>query len=364
MHRSHGRTMTYFRLNHMLTLAFKPYTLQLKHVFRIARGSRSTAPLMLIRLSYEGAHGYGEASMPPLYGESHASAHEFLSRLNLSQFSDPFDTESILSYVDGIAPGNPAAKAAVDIALHDLIGKLLGIPAHHYFGLPAAQRPTSMTIGIDSPEKMADRARAFTSFKYLKIKLGTENDRAMINAIRQVSSQPFFIDANQGWTDRHEALDTIHWLEEAGAVFIEQPMPKEDKAANAWLSARSPLPIVGDEGVQRLCDLKEASGIYHGINIKLMKCTGLREGFKMAVTAKALGMKVMLGCMSETSCAISAASQLSALADWIDLDGNLDAVNDPYTGTVVDNGLLTLSSSPGIGLEPANWEALETVNIY
>src|SRR5690554_5949979 len=139
----------------------------------------------------------------------------------------------------------------------------------------------------------------------------------MIKEIRQVASQPFFIDANQGWKTKEEALDMIHWLKEQGAVFIEQPMHKANKADNAWVTERSPLPVIGDEGVQRLDSLKEATSIYHGINIKLMKSTGLREGFKMAITAKALGMKVMLGCMSESSLAISAAAQLSALADWI-----------------------------------------------
>jgi L-alanine-DL-glutamate epimerase-like enolase superfamily enzyme len=334
----------------MLKLTYKLYLLQLKHVFRISRGSRSTAPLMLTCISYEGVEGYGEASMPPLYGESVETATAFLSKVDLSAFDDPFDTEHILQYIDRVEQGNPAIKAALDIALHDLIGKLLALPVHKYFGLPASRHYTSMTIGIDSPQEMAKRALEYKSFKYLKIKLGTDDDQAMIKAIREVSDQPFFIDANQGWNDKHQALDLIHWLKEENTVFIEQPMLKENKTDQAWLTAHSPLPIIGDEGVQRLADIREASSIYHGINIKLMKSTGLREGFKMAVAAKALGMKVMLGCMSETSCAISAAAQLGALADWVDLDGNLDAANDPYKGVVVDDGLLTLNELPGIGL--------------
>jgi len=342
----------------MIKLTYKPYDVQLKHVFRISRGARQNAPVVLTKLTYEGVDGYGEGSMPPLYGESLETAKAFYAKVDLSQFDNPFDTETILSYVNSVAPGNQAAKTAIDIALHDLIGKLLNIPVHSLFGLPTVSQHTSMTIGIDEPEVMAKRALEYKDFKYLKIKLGTDRDKEMIEAIRQVSSQPFFIDANQGWNNREEALDFIHWLNEQNTVFIEQPMLKEDKTGNAWLTERSPLPIIGDEGFQRLTDLKEVSDIYHGINIKLMKSTGLREGYKMAVTAKALGMKVMLGCMTETSCAIAAAAQLTALADWIDLDGNLDVTNDPYQGIPVQDGVLRLSSAPGIGLVNPDWDSI------
>lgn len=334
----------------MLEFSFSPFTLELKSVFRIARGERSSAPLVFTKISHEGVDGYGEASMPVLYGESHASAEAFLSKVDLSGFTDPFQTESILHYVDSIAPDNKAAKAAIDIALHDLIGKLAGKPVHTLFGLPYKEHHTSMTIGIDTPEKMAEKAISYNGFKYLKIKLGTDRDKEIIAAIRQVTDQPFFIDANQGWTDKHLALDQVQWLSEQNTIFIEQPMPRERKEDLQWLTSRSSIPIIGDEGVQRLDDLKEASGIYNGINIKLMKCTGIREGFKMAVAAKALGMRVMLGCMSETSCAISAASHLGALADWVDLDGNLDALNDPFRGHFVDGGRLVATGLPGIGL--------------
>ncbi|RAV30221.1 dipeptide epimerase [Sinomicrobium soli] len=338
----------------MLKLSFQPYDLRLNRVFRISRGSRDRAPLMLTRLSLDGVHGYGEASMPPLYGESVESATKFLSAVDLSGFTDPFDTESILQYVDAIAPGNAAAKTAVDIALHDLVGKLLRLPVHRYFGLPAVRPCTSMTIGLDTPERMAERAGELSGFRYLKIKLGTDNDRAMITAIRSVTQQPFFVDANQGWKNKEEALDLVYWLKEQGAVFIEQPMPRDDVAGNTWLTERSPLPTVGDEAVQRLTDIRTASSTYHGINIKLMKCTGLREGFKLAVSAKALGMRVMLGCMTETSCAISAAAQLGALADWVDLDGHLDTANNPYTGVTLSDGRLVLPGTPGIGLTKEN----------
>lgn len=342
----------------MIKFSYKPYDLKLKHVFRIARGERKGAPLMLTQLEFDGVKGHGEGSMPPLYGESLESAEAFFSKVDLSRFSDPFDMETILGYLDSLAPGNQAAKTAIDLALHDLVGKLAGLPVHKLFGLPAVSSPISMTIGIDEPHVMAERALEYKQFKYLKIKLGSGNDEAIIKAIRQVSDQPFFIDANQGWNDRGKALEMAHWLKEQNTVFVEQPMLKEDKAGNAWLAERSPLPVVADEGFQRLGDLKEVSGIYHGINIKLMKSTGLREGLKMAITAKALGMKVMLGCMTETSCAISAGAQLMALADWVDLDGNLDVTNDPYCGARLQDGLLRPTHLPGLGLENADWDSL------
>ncbi|HYE56231.1 MAG TPA: dipeptide epimerase [Chitinophagaceae bacterium] len=337
----------------MIDLSWQQYMLRLKHVFRISRGARSEAPLVITRLRYGGKEGIGEGSFPPLYGESWETAEAFLSKVDLSDFKDPFDTESILSYVDQVAPGNQAAKTSIDIALHDLIGKLLNIPVHSYFGLAAKRLATSMTIGIDTPEEMARKAKGYSSFKYLKIKLGTDDDKSLVEAIRAATDKPLFIDANQAWSEKEKALDFIHWLKEKNVVFIEQPMPKDQKQDQAWLTQRSPLPIIGDEGFQRLSSLREASMLYHGINIKLMKSTGLREGFKMAVAAKALGMKVMLGCMSETSCAISAASQLGALADWVDLDGNLDADNDPFEGTYLEDGMLVPTSLPGVGLREA-----------
>lgn len=342
----------------MIKLAYKPYDVQLKHVFRISRGERKSAPVMLTKLTFEGVEGFGEGSMPPLYGESLETAQAFYSKVDLSQFNNPFDIETILAYVNEVAPGNQAAKTAIDIALHDLVGKLLNIPVYSLLGLPKVSKSTSMTIGIDTPEIMAQRALEYKDFTYLKIKLGTDKDAEIIKAIREVSNQPFFIDANQGWNEREKALDFIHFLNENNTVFIEQPMLKNDKDGNAWLAERSPLPVVADEGFQRLTDLKEVSNIYHGINIKLMKSTGIREGYKMAVTAKALGMKVMLGCMTETSCAIAAAAQLAGLADWIDLDGNLDVTNDPYVGLKVTNGIISLNENPGVGLINPNWSSI------
>lgn len=343
----------------MLSFSFRPYHLEKKHRFSIAGGSRTNTPVMLIQLKFESYTGYGEASMPPLYGESIKTAIEFVKKVDLTVFKDPFNTEDILNYIDSIAHRHPAIKAAFDIALHDLIGQMLKIPIHSYFGLKAQDLNTSKTIGIDSPEIIRQRVEEAKDFQFLKIKLGGATDREIIEAINEKTSKPLFIDANQGWASKEEALDKIHWLKESNAILIEQPIPKNAYDAQSWLAAHSPLPIIGDEGVQRFSDLKIVGELYHGINIKLMKSTGLREAFKMAQTAKIMGLKIMLGCMSETSCAIGAAAQLGALADWIDLDGNLAIKNDPFTAHEVRHGVIKLNKLPGLGLIDPKWEQIE-----
>jgi L-alanine-DL-glutamate epimerase-like enolase superfamily enzyme len=189
-------------------------------------------------------------------------------------------------------------------------------------------------------------------FKVLKVKLGRDNDHEMIETIRSVTDVPLTADANQGWKDRQKALDEVAWLKERNVLFVEQPFPKETPLEEfAWLTERSPIPILADESCQRLADVKRLHGAFSGINIKLMKSTGMREAHKMLVLARSLGMKVMLGCMTETSCGISAASHLSPMVDWADLDGALLIANDPFRGTTVVNGKVTVTPRPGIGVQ-------------
>lgn len=336
-----------------MRLFFQPYTLELKHAFTLATSSRTTTPVVLTRLDHEGVSGYGEASMPPYLGESHGTVTEFLFRVELTPFNDPFRMEEILGYVQELAPGNPAAKAAVDMALHDLVGKLLGEPWYRIWGLSPEKAPTtSFTIGIDGQEVVREKVREAEPFKMLKVKLGRETDRMMIETIRSISQVPLCVDVNQGWTDRNLALEMIHWLSEQGVEFVEQPMPRDRPEDNAWLTQHSPLPTIGDEAVQGPGDIQAAFQVYSGINIKLMKCGGMREARRMVDVARALGMKVMLGCMTETSCAVSAASQLSPLMDWADLDGNLLIANDVFRGVRIVDGKVTIPESPGIGVEP------------
>lgn len=291
--------------------------------------------------------------MPPYLGESEESVLKFLNQVDLSGFGDPFLTADILRYIDDLAPKNTAAKAAVDIALHDLLGKMMNRPWHRIWGFNPANTPyTSFTIGIDTAEMVRQKVREAAPYKLLKVKLGLDTDKVMINTIREVTDKPLCADVNQGWKNKEEALEMTHWLAERGVLFLEQPMPSEQVDDNAWLTENSPIPTVADEAVQRLADVRKAFGVYNGINIKLMKCTGMREAHQMAELARALDMKVMLGCMTETSCAISAAAQLSPMVDWADLDGALLIRNDVYRGMEVLDGKITLPNRPGIGIVP------------
>ncbi|WP_372755319.1 dipeptide epimerase [Labilibaculum sp.] len=334
-----------------LQLSFEAYELHLNHVFTIASYSRTSTPVMLVKIEWDGLVGYGEASMPPYLGESHETARKFLKGLDLNQFSDPFRLSEILTYVDSVAKGNCAAKASIDIALHDLLGKILDKPWFKIWGYNPEDTPlTTFTIGIDSPDVVMEKVKEAAPYKILKVKIGKDTDEEIINTIRKITDVPLCVDVNQGWTDKREALDKIHWLKEQGVVFVEQPMDKCNLDDMAWLTQHSPLPTIADEAIQRLDDVSKLHGAYSGINIKLMKCTGMHEAHKMLNVARSLDMKVMIGCMTETSCGVSAAAQLSPMVDWADLDGNLLISNDPFKGVEIVNGKVVLKNSPGIGV--------------
>lgn len=340
--------------NSRLQLRWKAYDLQLKHVFSIANSTRKVTPVVLTSLTYDGVTGYGEASLPPYLGESQASVIEFLKKIDLSGFANPFHIEEILQYVDKIAENNTAAKAAVDIALHDLCGKTMQQPWHKMYGLNKDKIPlTTYTIGIDTDEMIRTKVKEVEGqFKMLKVKLGTSDDKRIINAVRSATQLPLSVDANQGWKDKHYALDMIHWLKEQGVMMVEQPMNKYNLDDLAWVNERSPLTVFGDESVQRLRDIQRIKGVFSGINIKLMKCTGMREAWQMRNLAQSLGMKVMIGCMTETSCAISAAAQIAPGMDFADLDGALLISNDAFDGAIFKEGKIIPNDLPGNGVKP------------
>lgn len=343
-----------------LTLEWKDFTGVMKHTFTISGSSRNSTPIVITRITWNGYTGYGEASMPPYLGESQASVHEFLKKVRdeiLPRFDDPFRIQEIMEETDRLAANNTAAKASVDIALHDLTGRIMGQPWWKIWGFSPEKTPcTSFTIGYDDDDEVVREKTDEASWaKILKVKLGMgeEADKRMIRLIRSINRDtPICIDANQGWNDRYMALDMIGWLRENGVVMIEQPMSKYDLDSHAWLCERSPLPIIADESCQRLTDIRELAGAFHGINIKLMKCTGMREAREMVTLAKALGMKLMIGCMTETSVAISAAAQLSPEMEWADLDGNILLANDCFDGMKLHDGKITLDDLPGLGVTP------------
>lgn len=327
-----------------------PYTLELSHPFTLSSGTRNTTPVMLVEVEEDGFTGYGEASMPPYLGETHETAWAFLRRVELPVSPELSNLGEILRGVDAIAPGNHAAKASVDIALHDWLGKKLGQPWHRIWGLDPADAPlSSFTIGIGDREDVLRKVEEAHGFPVLKVKLGCDRDREIIEAVREVTEKPIRVDVNQGWCDRNHALRMCEWLAAKNVELVEQPMPKERLDDMAWLRSRSPIPVIADESVARLPDVRKAYGVFDGVNVKLMKATGLREAHSMILAARSLGLKVMLGCMTETSCAISAAAQLSPLADWADLDGAVLINNDPFIGATITGGRVTLTDRPGIG---------------
>lgn len=244
-----------------LNISFRPYELQLRHAFNLARNQRTTTPGVQVEIEYDGVVGYGEASMPPYLGESVASVCDFLSKLDLSQFSDPFRIEDIHEYMEKVAPNNRAAKASVDIALHDLTGKIMNQPWYKIWGLNPDNCPnTSFTISYDAnPDEMRKKIEETAPYKVVKVKMGLDHDKETVEALRRYTDVPICVDANQGWNNKEKALEMCHWLAERNCLFVEQPMDKAAIDDTAWLRERSPLPIIADEFLQRLPDVRRAA---------------------------------------------------------------------------------------------------------
>ena len=333
-----------------IKLSWYSYPLELKYPFTISNNSRTTTPAVLVEMEYEGMIGYGEASLPPYLKETQKSVQSFLAKIDLSSFDDKTDLNAILSGLDNFFPGNNAAKASIDIALHDLVGKIKQLPVYKMYEIPKKEMLTSFTIGIDSTEMILHKLEEAENFSYIKVKLGTADDQTLINTIRTGTDKPIYADINQGWKSREEALELTLSLFENNVLLIEQPFRKSNYKDTAWLTARSPIPIIADEAVQRLSYLDKIKDAYSGINIKLMKSTGISEAYKMIIRARQLNLKIMLGCMTETSCAISAAAHLSSLVDWVDLDGNMLITNDIFEGVKAANGKIIPNDFPGLGI--------------
>ncbi len=330
--------------------------LELKHTWTIARGSADYKEYNYVALEHEGVIGHGEAAHNVRYGESLDRIRKFLEDSRpLLRHADPWQFHDLSARLHGWAEGQYAAKAALDIALMDWITKKLNLPLYRFLGLDREKTPrTSFSIGIDKPKVMQEKIRAAEEFPILKIKLGGENDEEIMRAVRAVTNATLRVDANEGWKDREQALDKISWLAQMGVEFVEQPLPAERLADVAWLRERSPLPLVADEDVRTVKDIPQLAQAYDGINIKIMKAGGLQESLRMIHLARSLGLKVMLGCMVESSLGITAAAHLTPLVDWADLDGNLLIKHDPYRGVKVQAGKLLLPEGPGLGVEAAN----------
>lgn len=334
----------------MIEFSKEELKLELNYPFRISNFSRNYTPVVLVKLSYETHIGYGEASMPPYLGETFESANEFFTKVNLKNF-EPSQYLSIIEYIDGLAPGNNAAKAAIDIALHDLIGKINGIPCYELLGSDPSKMPfTSFTIGIDHPEIIAKKMEDAKPFHFVKVKLGSQQDKEIIETIRNISDKPIYVDANRGWGNKEYALSMIEWLATKNVSIIEQPLEINQIEDMCWLKEKSPLPLFADESCKRLYDIDNISQAFHGINIKLMKSTGIVEAQKMIAKARSLNLKIMIGCMSETSCGIYAAAALAPQVDYCDLDSPWMVKNNPFQTPKLVDGKLILENKPGLGL--------------
>jgi L-alanine-DL-glutamate epimerase-like enolase superfamily enzyme len=269
--------------------------------------------------------------------------------------ADPRHYRKTLDRIFQTVPGQYAAKAAIDIALMDWTGQNLGAPLYRLFGLDPKDAPvTTFSIGIDEPARIKEKVREAEPFPVLKIKVGLGNDEQILDAVRSVTSKPLRLDANEGFKTKEEAVAKINAFEKLGAELIEQPLPAAMLEETRWVRSRVHIPIFGDEAVLRPEDVPKAPEYFDGINVKLMKTGGMNAAFRAIAMAKTLGLKVMLGCMIESSIAITAAAHLSPLVDYADLDGNLLIANDPYRGVQVDRGRLVLPDRPGLGLQPRN----------
>jgi L-alanine-DL-glutamate epimerase-like enolase superfamily enzyme len=329
----------------------KPIDLKLTVPFRISRGVQQVASNAVVQINHKEHTGYGEAAPDEYYGENVETVLACITTFAGNLGDDPFAAEDILNNLDHLIRLNPSAKAAVDMALYDLVAKMLNVPVYKLLGLNPARTPhTSFTLGIDSPANMAKKALLARDYPILKVKVGTKNDVANLEAIREVSNATIRVDANAGWTPR-EAIKTINALAPYNIEFVEQPVHPRDLDGMRLVRENVPLPIIADESCVTVDDIPRVVGCVDGINIKLMKCGGIRHALKMIHAARAHHLQIMIGCMIESSLAITAAAHLTPLVDYADLDGHLLIDNDPYEGVKVVNGKLVLPERPGLGVQ-------------
>jgi L-alanine-DL-glutamate epimerase-like enolase superfamily enzyme len=331
-----------------MRLTYHTIDLQLKHPFRISRSVTEFKKNVIVQID----EGIGEAAPSAYYGENADTVIESLEKVKDHLGDDPFQIESILSNLNEKITGNFSAKAGIDIALHDLIGKKLNIPLYKLLGLNGkAPIVTSYTIGIDTPEKMKDKTKEAKDFLIYKVKVGVENDVEMVKAVREMTDAKIRVDANAGWT-ADEAIKKINQLKEYDIEFVEQPTDPEDKDGLKKIKKNVNVPIIIDEHLMIAKDILKFVGLCDGINIKLAKCGGIREALKMIHVARAHDLLVMIGCMIESSVGITAAAHIGSLVDFLDLDGNLLLTKDPYVGVRLEKGKLHLSDLLGLGVKP------------
>ena len=337
-----------------MKLHFERLELQFRFPWRIASGGpagSTTYPVVLLELvDAEGQRGLGEAASTSRYQQPPEVIELFLRRVDVSRLSFA-DIPGSMTYLDSLSAADSAAKCGLNLALVDGAAQRARQPASAWMGLSfdEGRHVTSFSIGIDAPEIIRQKVAAAAEYPVLKLKVGTASDLENFRALREAAPRKLVrVDANEGWRTREEALRQIEWLHGDGAVqFIEQPMPATTPVADwAWLKARSPLPIFGDESYHGATDAERAAECFHGVNVKLVKTGGVTRALEALKAARRLGLQTMIGCMIETSVLISAAAHLAELADYLDLDGNLLVNNDPAAGVIAPAGLLSFGQAP------------------
>ncbi len=337
-----------------MKLSILPYHLQFRYPFGVSSNVRTHTPVVYVKISSEDFTGYGEAAIPPYLGETQESVISFLARARkiIEEYDDVEKLQEIISRVDAIDDGNNAAKAAIDIALHDLKGKMKSKPVFELLGIKSfVSKSTAHTIGIGDEKLVEQKIREADGFPVLKIKLGTPDDKKIIQLVRKYTDKPLYVDVNQGWKDEIFVLEMIHWMKEQNILLVEQPMSVSSMETMKRIKEKSVLPLIADESVKRLKDVAGVTDAFHGINIKLMKSTGLHEAKLMIDAAKQSSLKIYLGCMGESSCATTAMAHLLSHADYVDLDAPSLIVNDPFNGISYNEGKVNLNVVPGTGAE-------------
>ena len=334
---------------------FEVKKLRLRHAWQTTMSASTYRETIHVRFQREGLTGYGEGAPILRYGESASLAEQALTGvIDLLEHADPWRYEPLLEEVKQLlGPAQRAALAAVDLALHDWLGKKLGIPLFRWLGLDPETAPrTSFSIGIDTPERTREKVLEAAAYPILKIKLGLENDEETLAAVRAVTSKPLRVDANEGWTDVEQAIRKIRWLEEQGVELVEQPMPAAMLEETRYVRSKVNMPIYADEACTSSSAMAALRGAYDGVNVKLDKAGGIAEARRWIATARALDLKVMLGCMVSSSCSTTAAAHLAGLADVCDLDGNLLLAEDPFRGMTVVAGHMIVPAGNGLGVTP------------
>jgi L-alanine-DL-glutamate epimerase-like enolase superfamily enzyme len=337
-----------------LRLEAEVVSLRTKYPFKIARHEHFEVRTVLVKLRDEdGLEGWGEATPQRFYGETPETVLAALDLYSTALPEDPFKLEEAERRFEQLLTGNNSARAALSTALHDLVGKRLGVPVHRMWGLDGDRLPLStFTIGIDTPDMIRKKVREAEEYPILKIKLGSANDLEILQAIRDVTDRELRVDANCGWTVK-QAIRMLPVLEEYGVTVLEQPLPREDLDGLAEIRRHSRIPLIVDESCLTSADIPRVAGKVDGINIKLAKTGSLREALRMIHIARAHHLMVMVGCMVETSIAITAAAQFCPLVDIVDLDGAALLAEDPYRGATIHGGQLRLPDGPGLGVTPA-----------